>query len=259
MSDRSITETQGNSLGTATKGGAVSGLALPWRALKLVLSNPKLLGLALAPAIAGAAAWFAGTAVFAVWGDDWLAKTFGSPDTLSLLGKFGFYVGWGALVLVAPVIASFLVSRVLAAPVLDLLGERTMKALGRPVRESSLSEYPSIFALAITRFALYVAVSLGLFVANVVPGAAVLVGPAGLAWSGLWIFTDSLQPALDAAGTRGVWPALNLFRRSFAKAAGFTTSAALLSFVPFVGSLVTPLLVVAGALFVAESSEQDPR
>ena len=99
-------------------------------------------------------------------------------------------------------------------------------------------------------------VQAGLFVTNLIPGGVVLGGPANVAFSGLWIFADTLQPALDAVGKRGIWPAFALFRASMPRATGFTVAAATLSFIPFVGALVTPLLVVAGALFVADVVEE---
>lgn len=235
------------------------GLILPLRALRHLLSRPKMLLLALAPLtinlILFSALLYWGFSEFAGMIDGWLAARQGWQwQTLIVLAKILFW----PLVLLVVFFIFTPVALLVGAPFYDWLSEKTEEEMGLASPED---EGPLLIALAreIKRTVvaesqklIFIGITYGaLFALNIIP----LVGsPLFLVSSVYWTWRWSAFEFVSYAADRRRWPwkkTWSLLKTSPALSLGFGVSAGAALYVPLLNALAVPVLAVAGGMLFA--------
>jgi uncharacterized protein involved in cysteine biosynthesis len=226
------------------------GLSMPLSVLKLLLARPKLMLLCLLPIlIAGAttiglfftAAQWIGQAVPTViaslgWGvEGWLAPLVSILINLGLIIASGF--------------ALFLLAGLLAGPLLDTISEAAEPHVTPPL---SKDEHKVKFFRAIWIDALksvfFAATSVVLFLADFIPGIALLAVPLG--------FLVTAATFTSFAHTRrgeGIKDAIELIRRTVGLHLGFGLSIWILLPIPFISAALLPIAAIGGTWIYARA------
>lgn len=155
---------------------------------------------------------------------------------------------------------ALLFARVLSAPIMDLLAEKSLQVLEvkAPAHIKVEASRPLLVSVyhsqknALLRALIY---ALGLAIIALlawVPGLASVLPPLGLVWTALWLFADTSVYALQWVGDTRLRSILSLGRRRPLLALGFSTSLTLLTMLPFAGLLTTPMAVVGACLLVQQ-------
>jgi len=240
-------------------GDFMFGLTLPLKALRYLLSRPKLMLLALAPVTLNLILF----TTLIVWGftefagalNAWLATHEGWQwSTLVVLAKILFW----PVVLIVVFFIFTPVALLVGAPFYDWLSERTEKDQGLSSPED---EGPFLITLAHDVGRTIIAESqklvfIGLTYALLLPlNILPLIGSglflaASLYWTWRWSAFEFISFAAD----RRRWPwkrTWALLRQHRALSLGFGVAAGAALYIPFLNALAVPVLAVAGAMLFA--------
>jgi uncharacterized protein involved in cysteine biosynthesis len=232
--------------------GFFFGLALPGRSLTLVLSDRRLLGLALLPFLLGI-----GLSV-------WLGKSLDAlltAEATRVLSHFGFEATGllgtllayliGFLAFLSAALLMPFVNSLAAVPFNDFLAEATETRAApplAPVPGPNLGQRMALIWMDLAKTAAALLVTLPLLLLSFVPGAQIVCFP--LLWL-LYAFQMLSFPQTRRA--EGVGDAVKFIRANLGACLGFGLAHALLGVVPFLSHLGPPLAVVGGTLLYARA------
>jgi len=235
------------------------GAATPFRAVKLVRTNPRLRRLATVCALVTAVALAGVIAFSSRYSDDLLGVLWSPPAQ-------GFWkaVWQAARVLVwvlITVLGANTVPLLLLAPLQDPLSEATEQALGQS-RDIPRARFALVrdMAVSITHTVQRIALLLGghllLLLLHLIPGAGSLAWTVlATLWTTLWLAAEYLDVAM-ARHLYGFHQVRAVLRRNLGVCLGFGFGLYLLLWVPVLNLFLVPLAVVAGTdLFCALREE----
>lgn len=221
------------------------GFSSPLRALRLLLSSPKLLSLFVLPmaitvicisiAIYGILTGLWG--VIQGWLSAWLSSTWAG-------------YGAGALSLIAAVIISYFalsslqfLIQLIASPFNDLLAEQTELALGIQSESESLTRLIQVFLIDLRKTLLVLVVTVGLFIWSALPVLG-LLSIIGMAWLQAFTFLSYPQTRRRLGlQTSLIWMLANPLR-----SLGFGFACMILFYTPIINLFALPICVMAGTL-----------
>lgn len=244
----------------------LTGFWLPVRGAGLVLGHASLVALSVVPVLLTVFATIA--SVFAVyhWGH---LVLWARPDPGAVsgflsslwawLGVAAWWVGQLGVWLVSAAIA-VVVARVLSAPVMDVLAQKSLKMLNveAPEGVQSFGDLPLTRSvpLSLVRAAFRGLVFLtGLAVLTALsflPGVATFTTPLTAAWTMAWLFVDTSLYALQWVGDADLPDVKRLVRARPWASVGFAFSSGLMLTIPLVGFFLTPAAVVGACVLVAQ-------
>lgn len=228
-------------------------MALPFRALQLLLKTPRLLGLSL---LCGALAFFAlGFAGWAAWaGGGALAEKLITPDSgWAHAANVGLHV-----LLAIPLFAAgaLTLPNLLLAPVQDPLSEATERALGATTPGPSGFVRGTLISLrhTLVRLALMLLGFAVLFPFNFIPGVGSVVWfVLSTLWSAFWLSVEYLSGPM-ARHHRRFREVLSVLKQRPGVTFGFGLALWVLLWLPIVNCFLMPLAVIAGTLLYREAA-----
>jgi uncharacterized protein involved in cysteine biosynthesis len=209
--------------------------------------NPRLLPLALVPALLAVVGIVGGLVLGVLLGPEVTARLAPSDDTVApWLGLVASALLWGGAI-GASVTLGFAVALVLAAPVLELLSRRVeARVRGRADEEDKGMRFAVAQALRGSFY--FLLASPGVFLLGLIP----VVGPALAAlWGARALSFQFTDPSLSRRGLafrdKREW-----HRRWLAESEGFGLAGLVTLLVPLANLFVAPALAVGGTLLVLE-------
>ena len=227
------------------------GLALPFRAVRLVFGEPRLFRLSLVASVVTLVSLIVLVSLLGTWTDDLVRQWLFSPE--SWYGEVAFWVLVVVVFLLLLVVGLNTVPLILLAPLQDPLSEATEAACGgfqapRFSVGGLLRGTWVALAHTVARVGLLLGGHALLFPLNLIPGVgSALWTGLSVAWTVYWLAAEYL----DAAMARHLYPFSEVrrtVRRRLPLCLGFGAAVYLLMWIPVLNLFFIPLAVVAGTL-----------
>lgn len=243
-----------------------AGFWLPARGVRLVMAHASLVALAVVPVLLALVATVGAIVAVYHWGH---VVLWTRPDPDAVSGFLSSTWAWLSVaawwvsqlaVWVLAVVTAVVLARIVSAPVMDVLAQKSFDRLKikAPDGVASFGDLPlsKSIPLSLARAALrglvFFAGLAALFAVSFVPGAAVVTTPLSAAWTMAWLFVDTSLYALQWVGDADLPDVKRLVQARPWAAVGFGVSSGLLLTIPLVGFFLTPAAVAGACVLVAE-------
>ncbi|MFO0617291.1 MAG: EI24 domain-containing protein [Polyangiaceae bacterium] len=241
--------------------GLFDGIAAMFRGAWFIVSTPSVWGLSLVPTLL-ALVLMVGCGILGVWGAVFLADLIvGAATGWMLVALWALRIGLGALALFVAIPVALSLAQPLSAFALDRIGREQEKKLGLPAWPEQGVGASMWLSLKVTFTALLIGLPVLAALTLVTmffPPASIVTLPLKFLVGALMVAWDFLDYPLSARGA-SIGGRLRFFKDHFWAALGFGVAGALLLLIPFVGLLILPIGVAAGARLVVEQEKLMPR
>ena len=247
-------------------GRLFGGLALPLRAVRFLMGNPKLWIYVAIPALINIVL-FVGSLYFLGTRMDWLLEYIWAEPVLDAwydyLLKGIWYLVIAALTLFVSYIVVIVVGGIVASPFNDALSEHVEERMlpdERIVRDEDESLTWGILrsiAASAAIMGTYAAVMVPVLLLNLIPAVGQVASTGiGAVVSAFFLTLEFTDATLDRRGRR-LGDKIGLIRQNRTLSLGFGVGSSLLMWVPFLNFLTIPIAVVAGTAVGIAFDEQE--
>lgn len=239
--------------------GLFDGVAAMFRGAWFIVSTPGVWGLSLVPALMALVLMVA-CAVLGIWGAVLLSNLIigASATGWMLVALWSMRIALSALALLVAVPIALSLAQPLSGFALDKIAREQEKKLGVPPWPEMSLGAQMWLSLQVT----FTALAFGLpilggltTVTTMFPVAAVVTIPLKFLVGALMVAWDFLDYPLGLRGAT-IGGRIQFFKSHFGAMLGFGVAGALLLLIPFVGLLILPIGVAAGARLVVEHEKR---
>lgn len=239
--------------------GIFTGPASAIKAIRLLIANPKLIGLALIPSITTCLVSCLGIGLAMVYGDDLVALLWAEPDAGWL-----HWVWWGLIQLVR--ISSIFIAVFITPWLIILLGIPLSGPLasaadsllgGVEVPVSVMNNIRTTMTAAVTLTAIGLLGNAFFFMLGFIPGIGLICAPiAAFIWTPMILCYDLYDGAMSRRNAPIRERIRNVWNTPFTSLSiGLTGS--LLLYVPVLNLVGLPIAVVSGVIAIREQEDRD--
>lgn len=238
--------------------GLFDGVAAMFKGAWFIVTTPGVWGLSLVPALM-ALVLMVGCAALGIWGGVALSNLIiGTATGWMVVALWALRIAFGALALLIAVPVALSLAQPLSGFALDKIAREQEKKLGAPAWPEMSLGAQMWLSLQVT----FTALAFGLpilggltTVTTIFPIAAVVTIPLKFLVGALMVAWDFLDYPLGLRGAT-IGARIQFFKAHFGAMLGFGIAGAVLLLIPFVGLLILPIGVAAGARLVVEHEKR---